>query len=906
MKLTKRERNNMRRVYRLLADCTVLLKKNGAFPLKQAGPVALYGSGARHTVTGGTGSGEVNSRFTVSAERGLAAAGFTVTTGAWLDAYDAVRAQAKTRFIAKIKAQAKAQHVPVFKLGMGAVMPEPEYHIPLDDGGEPADAAVYVLSRVSGEGSDRTFEKGDILLTDTEIRDILALNRRYERFMLVLNVGGPVDLSPVLEVGNILLLSQLGALTGRILADILLGKAAPSGKLATTWASAAQRQPLDFGGADEVRYREGVYAGYRYYDTFHKDVLFPFGYGLSYTEFAVRCESVKIAGAEAAGCGTPACGPGEAPDKPVPESVLEEDRPAQSRRPKAPVLTVTAVVRNTGALPGREVAQVYVTAPRDRLDKPAQVLADWKKTKLLQPGEAQTVEIPLDLRDIASFDPERSAYVLEGGDYLLRLGSDSRHTEVCGVLTLSRTVRTRVVRSAFGMTDFEDLRPGAEETEAADSRPASETATVLKDSPAAFGNRRTADTGRLTDADAKASERTAHAGKEGLPRLVLDPAAFVTEIISYSIKNGIPEAVQALTTEELLTLNAGAHGAGGGLATVIGSAAKTVAGAAGATADLPEKGFPELVMADGPAGLRLSRKYWKQDGAAYGISGGLPGGLGELMPAWQTKLLKRLGKKPPKGARILTQYATAIPIGTALAQSFDPETARICGDVVGGEMERFGVHLWLAPALNLQRSIRCGRNFEYYSEDPLVSGVMAAAVTRGVQAHSGRGVTLKHFAANNQEHNRYQNNSMVSERALRELYLRGFEIAVREGAPAAVMSSYNLLNGVHTSERRDLLEDVLRSEFGFEGVVMTDWIVAMMTDKKAKYPAADAGQIAAAGGELVMPGSAGDVKAMRKALETGVLTEAQLRQNAARLYALAQRLRGKAPAGEDAPICRSR
>ena len=173
-------------------------------------------------------------------------------------------------------------------------------------------------------------------------------------------------------------------------------------------------------------------------------------------------------------------------------------------------------------------------------------------------------------------------------------------------------------------------------------------------------------------------------------------------------------------------------------------------------------------------------------------------------------------------------------------------------------MERFGVHLWLASALNIHRDIRCGRNFEYFSEDPLISGKFASAITRGIQKHPGCSTTVKHFAANNQETNRYNSNSQVSERAMREIYLRGFEIAVKESQPHALMTSYNLLNGVHTSERRDLLEDILRAEFGFEGIVMTDWIVAVMSGKGNKYPAPNAAKIAAAGNDLIMPGGMGD------------------------------------------------
>lgn len=234
IELLKYEKQHLQAVRKILPECMVLLKKDGDFPLKKPGKIALYGSGARHTIKGGTGSGEVNSRFFVTVEQGLEEAGFIITTKKWLDAYDQVRENAHERFVKEIKQRARKNHTLAVMEGMGAVMPEPEYKIPLRSRGE---TAVYVLSRISGEGNDRKAVGGDILLSETEKRDILTLSRNFNRFLLVLNVGGPVDLTPVQEVDNILLLSQLGVETGRALADVILGKACPSGKLTTTWAA---------------------------------------------------------------------------------------------------------------------------------------------------------------------------------------------------------------------------------------------------------------------------------------------------------------------------------------------------------------------------------------------------------------------------------------------------------------------------------------------------------------------------------------------------------------------------------------------------------------------------------------------------------------------------------------------
>ena len=276
-------------------------------------------------------------------------------------------------------------------------------------------------------------------------------------------------------------------------------------------------------------------------------------------------------------------------------------------------------------------------------------------------------------------------------------------------------------------------------------------------------------------------------------------------------------------------------------------------------------------MADGPAGLRLA--------PTYGVDAEGPFSMGDSsLPATFLELMDDAGREalgiadepePREPAEIREQYATAIPIGTALAQSWNPALAEQLGDVVGAEMERFGIHLWLAPAFNLHRSVLCGRNFEYLSEDPLLAGRIAAAITHGVQSHPGRGVTIKHLACNNQETNRLNSNSRVSPRALRDLYLRAFEICVRQARPAAVMTSYNLINGVHTSESAQLLEVILRREWGFDGLVMTDWVVDGMTRSDMKHPRATAAATIKAGNELFMPGGETDREDLLAALERG-------------------------------------
>lgn len=792
------------------AECTVLLRKDGHFPLPWAGKLALYGNGARKTIKGGTGSGEVNSRFFVNVEKGLSDAGFTLTTKEWLDAYDAVYCKAQKKFYKGVKAEAKAAHAPAFTYAMGRIMNEPEYDLAINGEG---DTAVYVLSRISGEGSDRKAEKGDILLTDTEVRDILSCNRKYENFMLVINAGGVVDLSKVCEVKNILVLSQLGVETGDILADILLGKSNPSGKLSTTWSAWEDYSVLgEFGDRNETRYREGIYVGYRYFDSVGKKPLFPFGFGLSYTEFEMKDYKVMLTGSE---------------------------------------VKASVTVRNIGNYAGKEVVQVYASLPNGEINQPYQMLAGFAKTGVLRPGEAQTVEISFDMAELAGYSEKREAYILEAGEYLIRIGNSSAETEVGAVLSLAQNVVTVQARNVLGKPDFVEERIKRRESE------------IIS---------------------------------ENVTRLEVPTEAFTKMAVSY--KQGeeeIDPVIGKISREQLIKMNIGAFNPNGGIASMVGNAGFSVAGAAGQSyMGAQELGIPSMVMADGPAGVRISPKYAvDKDGVVHTIGATLPESMVAFMPWYMKKFINLFTYHVKKTDTIKEQYATAIPIGTAIAQSFNEDFAAKCGDIVGFEMENFGVHLWLAPALNIHRDIRCGRNFEYYSEDPLLSGLITAAVTKGVQQHPGCGVTIKHYAANNQETNRTQSNSQVSERTMREIYLKGFGIAVRKSQPKAVMTSYNLLNGVHTGEHRGLIEDILRSEYGFKGIVMTDWNVGNFAgETNCVHELAFAPRTVMAGSDIFMPGGNDDYEAVEKALAHGEVTEKQLQINASRVARMAKELIG--------------
>ena len=797
------EQEHIAKVRAIGPECVVLLKNEGVLPLGETRQIALYGSGARKTIKGGTGSGDVNVRHFVTIEEGLRNAGVEITSSSWLDAYDEVVAQAKAVWMQDLMEQAQAMGLNPIVAFMGKVMPEPEYELPLD---APGDTAVYVLSRISGEGSDRQPAAGDIDLTATEIRDILALNERYERFVLVLNVGGMVNLEPVAPVRSILLLSQLGTPTGDICADVLLGKASPSGKLAMTWA------PIDryastkgFGDPNDTLYQDGIYVGYRYFDTAAVTPTYPFGYGLSYTTFEI-----------------------------TPRGFAADETS----------VSVTAVVRNTGSRSGKESVQVYYSAPDGTLPKPYQELAGYEKTGEIAPGEEEIVTVSFATASMASYSEEKAAWILEEGDYVIRVGSSSLDTGICGAVRLDGTAVVSAVRNICPVSGLDEI---ALPTPAAQPLP-SEVPTVC------------------VQAAQIASEKITYRGE---PQEI--PAG--GRVDWSQVKSGeasIDAFLGGLTDDELATVCIGNYDrvSSSDIMSVIGSACTLIAGGAGeTTGQLQELHLDALSMTDGPAGIRVSTEYTLENGKPKSAVSSLS--LEGMETAAAESQAASSLQEPEQEDTHYYQYCTAIPIGTALAQSFNPETARICGDLVGEEMEMFGAALWLAPALNIQRSPLCGRNFEYFSEDPLVSGKVAAAITRGVQSHKGCGTTIKHFAANNQETNRYTSNSVIGERALREIYLKGFEIAVKESAPEAIMTSYNLLNGEHACNSRDLLTAVLRDEWAYQGMVMTDWYVTtkMMYDPRSLHPEASAAGCVRAGNNVTMSGMPSDREDIEKALE---------------------------------------
>ena len=547
----------------------------------------------------------------------------------------------------------------------------------------------------------------------------------------------------------VLFFGQGGMEGGNALADILTGKTCPSGCLTDTWAIRYDDYPSADtfshrnGDLENEEYAEDIYVGYRWFDKQGAKPRYPFGYGLSYTDFSVEVNSVTQSGVELA-------------------------------------------VTNTGGSSGKKVLQIYVSKPEGALEHEVRALVGFAKTKCLGPGQQQTLSIPFRLEDIASFDESRSAFVLEAGEYRVKLNDTAAGSFCVEAERVLETVESIGTKS--GKPVSQTVSPKA--------------AAVLK---------------QLGDRDKI--------------RLVVGGG--------YDIR-----------------------------------CYNNVMGAAGRTCTkLLKKGIPNIAMSDGPAGLNVNQLSTLTRNAVPRYPEGLPK---DWQWGWLAKANPFLRRIPGKGKTVY-RYMTAWPSETVQAQTWNTELLEEIGKAVGREMLEIGVSVWLAPGLNIHRNPLCGRNFEYYSEDPVVSGKMAAAITWGVQSVGGVGVSQKHFCCNNQEDNRIEVSANVSQRALREIYLRAFRIAVTEGKPWTVMSSYNRVNGKHVCNTYDLLTRVLRQEWGFEGLVMSDWNA---TEQCAYAEAINAGN------DLIMPGTAAISQKLAEELKTGRLNREALNISAGRVLEL--------------------
>ena len=785
------------------SECTLFLKRDKSFPIKLPCKVALFGSGARHTFKGGTGSGDVNSHFFVNIEDELTAQGFEITTKNWLDEFDKIYEIKRKEFVTKIKQEAKEHKMGAPAYSVGHNLNGFEHQISVKD--YDGDICLYMLSRVCGEDADRRMEKGDVFLTDKEIEDILYLNERYEKFMLVLNVSGVVDLSPVMEVRNIYLLSQLGVVTSSVLVSVLLGKNNPSGKLSDTWARPLDYPFIDeFGDRDNTRYKEGIYVGYRYFDSVNINPLFPFGFGLSYSSFKLKVINYKLEG---------------------------------------DTLSLKVNVLNESFIPGKEVVQVYMGISSE-IDTPRRTLVAFAKTHLLNPQESEDIELSFKLSEFPVFNKTRSRYELPQGTYLIEVGNSSRNLTPVVKLKASDNIPVKEVTEIDDHVDFDDYVPSNKNN--------------------------------FNEID--------------VPTENLNKNAFNCSKVLYFDKYlvQIPEIIKSLTIDELIHMNLGDYKTG--LAGIIGQTGSLVPGSAGETT-LRVKAIKEaLTMADGPAGIRIISEYLINDKGYYQLQeDSIWKGIKDYLPGFFAKFMDVSKNRKKKGS-VIYQYTTAIPIATACAQSFSKDVMSTIGRLVKEEMELYDIDIWLAPAMNIHRNILCGRNFEYYSEDPFLSGEMVSYIVKAIQSNPSKMCTIKHYACNNQETNRFNNNSMVSIRALREIYLPGYARVIKNAKPAAVMTSYNLLNGEHASSSHDLLTKILRCEMQFKGLVMTDWITTgQINDKSSIHPFKYASKDLANGVNICMPGSKKDIKDIKTALKNKSITREDLENNAAIVYQFIQK-----------------
>lgn len=797
--LLPHEISHYRTLESLAGECTLFLKRdNNAFPIFKPCKVALFGNGARHTLKGGTGSGDVNSHFFMNIEDELEARGFEITSKKWLDEYDKVKKAKHISFIQRVKQEAKAIKMSVPAYAVGQIDKEVEYDIPVSE--YDGDICVYVLSRISGESSDRRLEKGDVYLTDTEIKDILYLNQKFEKFILVLNTCGVVDLSPILEVHNIYLLSQLGVVTSSILVKVILGEINPSGKLSDTWTSLADYPYMnEFGDINNTRYLEGIYVGYRYFNSKGIRSSFPLGFGLSYSKFSYQFINSEI----------------------------DED-----------ILILKVNVTNESDYPGKEVIEIYSSC-KGRINTPKDTLIYFSKTSEIKAHKNEELFLSINLNSLSVFDIELKKKLIQKGTYIIRGGNQS--IDLTDILKIE--VKEDIIIDEFSPVlskpDFDDLLISPIE-DLDDIK--IKTVTINKSN--------------------FKSQKSNISGK-------------------FNVK--IPEFIKSLSLDQLILLNLGDYKTG--LAGIIGQAGSLVPGAAGETTLRISEITNSLVMADGPAGLRLISEYKLNNKGHYNlVEDSIMKGIMDFLPSIAKKLLFNVKKNHKKKGNIMYQYCSAIPIATAVAQSFSEDVCYQIGRLVAEEMKLYDVDIWLAPAMNIHRNILCGRNFEYYSEDPYLTGVIASNVVKGVQSLD-KLACIKHFACNNQETNRFNSNSVLSEHSLHEIYLKGFEIAVKESSPNAVMSSYNLINGVHASENKNLLIKTLREEWGYKGLVMTDWITTGQINNKASiHPAARASHNLANGVNICMPGSKKDIKDIKKALKAGTLTREDLENNASIVY----------------------
>lgn len=751
---------------KMVSEGIVMLKnENNALPLDADKEVAVFGRIQFHYYKSGTGSGGmVNVTKVVNILDGLIDNGVKVNEKL-LDTYR------------------KWDRENPFDLGEGwGGEPWSQKEMPLDEGlvketAKSCETAIVIIGRTAGEEQDNRLEAGSYLLSDDEIEMLTVVREHFKKVVLLLNVGNIIDMTDINRIApdSVLYVWQGGMTGGKGTADVLTGKVSPSGKLPDTIAYKASDYPSDANfGREENRdiYAEDIYVGYRYFETFAKEkVLYPFGFGLSYTAFEIKTEKAEIT-----------------------EGAVK----------------LSVSVKNIGYYKGKEVIEVYCEAPQGRLGKAARVLCGFEKTRELVPQEEQVVEIAVDIAKLASYDDSgvtgnKSCYVLEAGEYKFYVGSDVRSAEyACSFEQGEDLVTERLTQSLAPVESFERIKPVCEGGAFSIGREAVPVSEVDESAR------------RLE----KLPKEIAYTGDKGIKL--------------WDVKNGkntMDEFIAQLSDYDLSCIIRG-EGMGSPRVT-----AGTASAFGGVSENLNGFGIPAGCCSDGPSGMRLD-----------------------------------CGTK-----------AFSLPNGTMIASSFNKELTSELFTFMGLEMAANKVDCLLGPGMNIHRHPLNGRNFEYFSEDPFLTGKMAAAELKGM---AGAGVTgtIKHFCANNRETNRHFIDSVVSERALREIYLKGFEIAVKEGGASSVMTTYGRVNGLWTAGNFDLNTVILREEWGFKGFTMTDWWANI--NVRGKEPdKTDFAAMARAQNDVYMvcpDGEKNDDNTLA-ALENGGIERCELQRNAANI-----------------------
>lgn len=749
---------------RAAAEGAVLLRnENGALPVAPGAVISVFGRIQFHYYKSGTGSGGlVNTRYTVGI-------------------LDALKEEKQLRVNEELETVYRdwiAAHP--FDQGKGwGREPWSQQEMPLDeetvrDAARSSDMALVVIGRTAGEDQDATNEEGSYLLTAVE-RDMLTRVRgAFGKMVVVLNVGSVIDMGWVEEIrpDAVLYVWQGGMEGGHAVADLVTGRVNPCGKLADTIARDIADYPStkNFGGDARNIYQEDVYVGYRWFETFARDrVLYPFGFGLSYTNFSVSCREL-------------------------------------TRRDG--MINVIVDVTNTGRVAGKEVAQVYGCPPQGKLGKPCRNLLAFRKTKCLQPGQTERITFEIEEAKLASYDDSgatgyKSCYVLEAGAYGVYVGADVRSAALAGTFDVAETKVAEALREASSpVQPFDRVRPVMDVS--------SRLVPGLESVPT-----RTYDLKqRIRD---ELPETIPYTGNQGI---------LLSDVLDG--KQSMDAFLTQLSDDELCAI---VRGEGMCSPKVTPG---TAAAFGGVTEALRAYGIPCGCCSDGPSGIRM-------DCGAYAFS---------------------------------------LPNGTCLACTFNEALNEELLGFLGAELRKNRIDTILGPGMNIHRNPLNGRNFEYFSEDPLVTGKMAAAQLRGLHSCGVTG-TIKHFAANNQEFHRREIDSVISERALREIYLKGFEIAVREAGAYSVMTSYGAVNGIWTGGHYDLNTTILRGEWGFDGVVMTDWWAAVNDEGEKPSLQNTAAMVRAQNDLYMVVSDAGANSAndnLKERLASGELTRGQLQR----------------------------